>query len=258
MWKPTEHASDELERFRERRASVADPLRRLPRALPREPRDDRSRDALEVDDGDARLARDGRRDRRRRRRLPRRLAPRRRPREGTGASRPGAPRAARADGRPPLAPARELRGCGRHDRALDGRARRPRRPPRPASAARRLPRLVPLVGVRSGRHRPRRAGRRPRAAGRDGRPRSPALPAPERRGRRPRVEPRPPRLARRRDDGLRPGNVPRPPRRAGAARDPRDRRSGRNLCGRAPAAQAAPAQRAAQAARALAEASGSG
>ena len=159
MWKPTEHAADELERFRERRREsriryvVCHALYLVNLATTDREMRSKSMTAMRASLETAARDRGGRR------RLPPRLAPRCRARQGTGASRACATRAARADGRPTLAPARELRRRGRHDRALDGRARRPRRPPRPASAARHLPRLVPLVGVGSRRHRPRRAGR---------------------------------------------------------------------------------------------------
>ena len=100
-----------------------DRVRRLPRALPRQPRKPRSRDPRQVGGGDARVPRDRGGDRRRGGGLPRRLAPRRRSRGGPCARRARASRAARADRRPALARAGELRRRRRNDRALGRRAR---------------------------------------------------------------------------------------------------------------------------------------
>ena len=168
MWKATQHAPEEIERFRDAPAGRACQIRVLPRALPREPREPRSRgrsksfDAL-GDDGD----RDG--DRSRLRRLPRRLAPRLRIRRRGEGRRPGTSRAPRAhDGRS-LALPRERRGCGRHHRPLGCGARRALRRAGRAPAPRSLRGLVPLVGVRCRRHRrgsSRSGATRPRRADR--------------------------------------------------------------------------------------------
>ena len=120
---------------------------------------------------------------------------------GSRAGRPGAARAARADDRRPLAPARELAPA---PAARSGA--RPTSSPtlydgaRPASAPRDLPRLVPLVGVGRRRHRPARARRGRRRARRAHRPRPAALPPRQRLGGGARVEPRPARLDRARAD----------------------------------------------------------
>ena len=171
-----------------------DRQRRLPRALPRQPRLARSGDLREVDRGDAGVARGGGRDRGRGRHLPRRLAPRRRLRRRSRADRARAARAARADDRRPVAADGELGRHRRHDRPLDRRARRDPCGARPSSAARHLPRLLPLVRVRGRRHRQRRARRRRRRPRPPDRARPAALPARQRLEGPARLEPRPPRL----------------------------------------------------------------
>ena len=195
-----------------------DRLRRLPRALPRQPRKPGSRDPRQVGGGDARVARDRSGDRRRGSGLPRGLAPRRRSRGGSRARGARASRAARADRRPALAGAGELRRSRRDDRALGRRARRDRRAAGRPPPPRDLPRLLPLVGLRGRRDRPRDARRRARRARRAHRPRPAALPARQRRRGRPRLEPRPSRGPRRRDDRRGHGDVPRTPARSRVCR----------------------------------------
>ena len=117
MWRPTNHKPEAIERFHEKRRGGGDRRRRLPRALPLQPRGARRRDLREVDPDDVQHRRRGIGDRGRRRHLPRRLASRRRLR---GRS--------RADDRGADADPRALRGrhvaadgeLGRHGRARSG------------------------------------------------------------------------------------------------------------------------------------------
>ena len=75
MWRPTEHKPDAIARFRERRQEAVDRRRRLPCALPLQPRCPRRHDLREVDRHAADTS-TPRRDRRGRGHLPRGLAPR--------------------------------------------------------------------------------------------------------------------------------------------------------------------------------------
>ena len=180
MWRPTDHTPEAVARFRERRAEagirsvVCHALYLVNLASPDPVIYEKSvtamRATLEAADAIGAEGVD----------LPRRLASRRRLRGGARAGRAGAARAARADDRRSLAADGELGRHRRHDRPLDGRARRDLRRARPPPAARGLPRLVPLVRLWGRRHRPGRARRRRRRPRPPDRARPAALPARQR------------------------------------------------------------------------------
>ena len=211
--------------------------RRLPCALPREPREPRSRGPREVvrrarrDDGD------GTGDRCRHGRLPRRLAPRLRLRRRGARGGSCASRAPVAHDGGPLAVPRKRGRRRRDDRAVRRRARRHLRRARRARAAGHLPRLLSLVGVRRRRDEPFGAGRGARRPRRTGRARSPPPAARQRREDAARLEPRPARGRRRRPPRRRARDLPRSsrlPRPARGARDVARRRSQHGRHGSAP------------------------
>ena len=162
MWRPTNHKPEAVARFRARRDEAGIERRRLPRALPRQPRGARRRDLPQVG-RDARATRSTRPcaigaeavD------LPRRLPPRRRVRGRASSARVDALEQilGRLRRRHVAAAWRTRRATGGTIGRSLGRAADARRAARRPSAARHLPRLVPPVRLGLRRHRPGRRGR---------------------------------------------------------------------------------------------------
>ena len=216
---------------------------RLPRALPDQPREPERRALREI--GRIAAEHDGRRlrDRGGGRRLPRRLASGRRFGGRARAGCAGLDEDARALLRDDMASDREHGRDGRHDRALDRRARLDPRGARPARASRHLPRLVPPVRFRL-RHRRSKGARSATGRGRrEDRPHAPARAARERLEGAAGLEPRQARQHRRGSARPGPRRLPRPPEAAGTARPARGSGEGRPRAGRGRGPQAEGATR---------------